>query len=945
MNRFILYSISLLLLLPGCRVSGGSSAAEEPQLYLPDDLEATVWAESPSFYNPTNMDIDHRGRIWIAEAVNYRDYRNDPQDRLNAPKGDRVVILEDTNGDGKADHSKVFVQDEDLRAPLGIAVLGTKVIVSSSPSAIIYTDEDGDDKPDKKEVFLTGFGGYDHDHGLHAFVAGPDGRWHFNVGNAGPHKVQDAAGWNLRAGSLYAGGSPYNTRNEPALESDDGRIWVGGLALRIDPDGSGLTVLAHNFRNAYELTLDSFGNIWQNDNDDQVVTCRTTWVMENGNAGYASDDGRQSWQASRRPGQDMFTAHWRQEDPGVMPAGDNTGAGAPAGIVLYEDDLFGSEYRGMLLSADAGRNVIFGYKPTVQGAGYDLSSRFDFATSVAGSTEDYKWNVTEQDARKWFRPSDVAIGTDGAVYIADWYDPIVGGHAMHDTAGFGRIYRIAPKDKTLKAPNLDLNSTAGQIQALLSPAINVRNIGFVKLLEQGEEVLREVAAIVQDEPNPYHKARAIWLLAQLGESGKKRVEALLEHPNPLLRITAFRALRVVEPDVLSYVQKLASDASAAVRREAAIALRDVPLEECSEVVLALSAGYDGNDRWYLEALGSAMAGKEAKTYPLLLKKYGDDPMKWDDRMAGLVWRLHPDAAADALAQRAAAESLPASQRHQAMTGLGFIPTKEAAMAMQDLSKLTDSSLASMAEWWLAFRSGNDWEGYYEVTNLDIALPETVKNWRDTLLNDDLKSPQREQAAKQLARDPAGGKVLIQLAADEKLPDWLMQTVGGEIFSNPDQSVRVLAGEYFKKPGRDHTYVISDILRLEPDPANGKTAFAEVCSSCHRLGDTGQDIGPDLSNIKKKLDRKTLVDAIVNPDANIVFGYEPLLVTTKDGNSIYGFLQSDGKNVILKDGTGKQVTIPSAEISSRKPVRSMMPDPSALGLSEQQLADVVAYLMR
>src|SRR5687768_5261122 len=102
-------------------------------LYLPEGLEATLWAESPMFYNPTNMDVDAKGRIWITEAVNYRNFNNDSSKVLHHTKGDRIMILEDTDGDGKADVSKVFVQDVDLISPLGIAVLGNKIIVSCSP--------------------------------------------------------------------------------------------------------------------------------------------------------------------------------------------------------------------------------------------------------------------------------------------------------------------------------------------------------------------------------------------------------------------------------------------------------------------------------------------------------------------------------------------------------------------------------------------------------------------------------------------------------------------------------------------------------------------------------------------------------------------------------------------------------------------------------------------
>ena len=109
-------------------------SADSNKLYLPDDLEATLWAESPMLYNPTNLDIDVRGRVWVTEAVNYRKFINKAEGRLNHPEGERVMILEDTNGDGKADNSKVFVQDPDLVSPLGIAVVGHRVIVSCAPN-------------------------------------------------------------------------------------------------------------------------------------------------------------------------------------------------------------------------------------------------------------------------------------------------------------------------------------------------------------------------------------------------------------------------------------------------------------------------------------------------------------------------------------------------------------------------------------------------------------------------------------------------------------------------------------------------------------------------------------------------------------------------------------------------------------------------------------------
>ncbi len=923
-------------------------------LILPDDLKAELWAESPQFYNPTNMDIDSRGRIWVTEAANYRNYNNDSTKFFHHAKGDRVMILEDTDGDGKCDKSSVFVEDRDLVSPLGIAVIGNKTIVSCAPNIIIYTDENNDDKPDKKEIFLKGFGGLDHDHSLHSMVAGPDGNWYFNTGNAGPHLVTDAAGFTLRSGSLYTGGSPYNKVNKGGMISDDGKVWVGGLALRIGADGMGLKVLGHNFRNAYELALDSYGNMWQNDNDDQVVTCRTTFLMEGGNAGYFSADGTRFWQADRRPGQSTFTAHWHQDDPGVIPAGDNSGAGSPTGIVVNESDALGKQYRGMLLSADAGRNVIFGYRTEPAGAGYEMK-RSNFITSIPGDNEAYVWNDSAhlQDRRKWFRPSDVSIGADGAIYVADWYDPIVGGHQMKDKTGYGRIYRITPKNKILKMPRVDVTTMEGQIEALQNPAINVRNLGFIKLVAAGETAVGPVKKLLDSE-NPYVQARAVWVLARLGAKGITVVESLLTHKNPDIRITAYRALRQAKTDIMPYARQLVKDPSAAVRREVAVSLRDVPLNKSGDVLTSLSKMYNGEDRSYLEALGIAMDGRQDQAYALLKSAMGSAaPTQWSQPFADLTWRLHPAAAINGLKTRAMSAELSEEERKKAMVALAFIKNKKAADVMSELASSKIKDVSDEASWWLKFRKTNDWidlvaTGDATKDSANLAIDKQRQQMlvlQGKLSNVKTTKEEKLKIATQMAKNPAGGQLLIQMAAAKKLTGDINRTISSVIFNNPDQGVRVQASEYFERPGLNKVFSIQAISQLKPEASQGKAVFAGSCAACHKAGELGNDLGPELTTIGKKYDRVSLLDAIINPSASIVFGYEPWLINTKDKQSIYGFLIGDGQTVVIKDAARQQHVVKASDIVSRKKMEtSMMPDPTSLGLDEKKLADVVEYLI-
>ena len=217
------------------------------------ELEVTLWAESPLLYNPTNMDVDAAGRIWVMEGVNYR--------RSSTRKeGDRVVVLEDTNLDGIADKSTVFIQDPELVAPMGIGVIDNVIYVSQTPHIIKYIDVNRNlvfDKGDKKEIFLTGFTGSNHDHSTHSVIGGPDGKLYFNQGNCGA-KITDGDGRTFYIGSFYynKGGPQVGWNLDPTTfagkRSDDGHVWVSGFTGRINPDGTGMEIVGHGYRNSYE---------------------------------------------------------------------------------------------------------------------------------------------------------------------------------------------------------------------------------------------------------------------------------------------------------------------------------------------------------------------------------------------------------------------------------------------------------------------------------------------------------------------------------------------------------------------------------------------------------------------------------------------------------------------------------------------------------------------
>ncbi|MBM3987367.1 MAG: DUF1080 domain-containing protein [Planctomycetes bacterium] len=687
----------------------------------PRHARVTLWASSPALYNPTAIDIDARGRVWVAEAVNYRKWNGRNPGFADAA-GDRIVILADTDNDGVADSSKVFAQSVDLVAPLGIAVLGSRVIVSCSPTAWVFHDDDGDDIADRHEPLLAGFGGFDHDHGLHSFVGGPDGAWWFNVGNAGPHRVQDALGRWLRSGSIYNDGGPALVDNRPALASDDGRVWTGGLALRVQPDGSRLEVRAHNFRNNYELALDSFGNIFQTDNDDGPPASRTLWCLEGGDHGFFSPDGSRLWSADQRPGQDTLSAHWHADDPGVAPSGCVHGHGGPTGLVVYEGSQL-RQFEGWILDADAGAGAVYAHKPVQRGAGIALEHGL-FLRPKEG----------DSDAQH-FRPSDVAVGLDGSVYVADWFDPLVGGHAMADTQGYGRILRVASQSSRNINPRMSFERVESCLAALLNPAVNVRWQAFEALDALGaaaQSRLEQVATA----PQPRLAARALWLLARRGDSGRGVVREYLGHPNADLRVTAFRALRAVGADITEIAKFVVKDDSLALKRELAIALRDVDAARAVPLLAALCEPWPANDRAFVEAIGIGAQGREEALYAAIAARDSErEDGQLSERRSALAWRLHPDSALEDL-RREALESRSAERRARALDGLAFSKSREAADAMLQLALAGPLDLRPMAAWWVRQRDSNDWRGFGLARELgDFHRDAARKAWSSGVLRE------------------------------------------------------------------------------------------------------------------------------------------------------------------------------------------------------------------
>ncbi|MFT5322816.1 MAG: putative membrane-bound dehydrogenase-like protein, partial [Planctomycetaceae bacterium] len=974
------------------------------QLDIAEGLEATLFASEatkPAMLSVSAIDIDHKGRVWVCEVVNYRHRKGE------RPAGDRILVMEDTNADGVADKQTVFYQGNEVDTAHGICVLGNRVIVSAGDKVINFYDKDGDSKADSHEIMFQGISGTQHDHGIHAFSFGPDGKLYFNFGNSGT-QIKDKDGKVI----VDAAGNEVVANRKPYQE---------GMAFRCDLDGSNLETLGWNFRNNWELCVDSFGTVWQSDNDDDGNRgVRINYVMEYGNYGYKDEFTGAGWRDPRTNLEaEIPLRHWHLNDPGVMPNLIQTGAGAPTGICLYEGDLLPKVFQGQIIHCDAGPNVVRAYPVKNDGAGYSA----------------WMQNLLVGTRDKWFRPSDVCVAPDGSLIIADWYDPGVGGHRMGD-AEKGRLFRVAPPNSPYKAPTYDFETIDGAIVALQSPNLEARYLAWTKLHAEGDKAAPALAKLFKESTNPRTRARAIWLLGKMHHNGEKAVAAAISDSDSNIRILGLRLARQLGVDLIPVVKQLVNDSSSQVRRECAVTLRFVKSSDQARLWAQLAAQHDGQDRWYLEALGiSGALNWDACLASLKeLQKAAPESDRMSQKAAfDVIWRSRGSQTSKLLADAigmglATNDDLPRAMRSfdfqtsddkesvlfdlafgydgkgdkeranfvnsEAIKRLGSgVKNKDGALAA--INKLLDRSVGT-SQFVLLVSKFDMADRYPALVELAIAHPSdqlgvdavnaliAKKQWdiiSEVLNSADEKTPLamvraldvsgnggavgllmpivknadkpaelRRQATQAIGSSRNGAQRLIDMVNKKEIDAQFLPAVAASLHASSDKQVRDAAQKLFPlPPSKDAKPLppISDLIARSGDASRGKAIFETTgtCAKCHIVNKKGKDVGPDLSEIGSKLSRTAFFESILFPSAGIAHNYEMYSAVLNDGNVVAGLLISKtDQAVTIRNKEGINRTIPAGDVDQIvKQKISIMPADLQKLLSEQDLVDVVEYL--
>jgi putative membrane-bound dehydrogenase-like protein len=971
-----------------------------------EGLKASLFAAEPMVQNPTNIDIDPRGRVWATECLNYRKYME------TRPEGDRVVILEDTNGDGEADSAKTFFQSKEMTNPLGICVLpqpkGTKVLVSAAPWVWLLTDKDGDDvAEDAVKVFNIG-GVWNYDHQVHSFVFGPEGKFYFNAGNSITElnypdgtRVKDMAGFEV---------------------TNKGKPYRQGMVYRCDIDlatgkATNIETLGHNFRNNYETAIDSFGAMWQSDNDDDGNKgVRINYVMEFGNYGFGDEITGAAWQAPRvNIEKEIPLRHWHLNDPGVVPNLLQTGAGSPTGITINEGAGIGKAFENQIIHCDAGPRTTRAYPVEKDGAGYK-ATMLDLLTSTDS----------------WYRVSDLAVAPDGSMYISDWYDPGVGGHAMGDNQPgkiMGRVYRVAlPNLAKASAP--DFSTVEGAAKALRSPNRATQYAAYTALNAAGAKAVPALEEMAKDQ-NPRMRARAMGFLARTKGSEIKALRAGLADPDENVRMAAIRFATTLDRSKVIDIKPLEDDSellgkllrdTPGVRRQLALSLYRSN-KGIEKVWADLAVQHDGKDRWNLEALGIGATGNEDLCFETWLSKVGE---KWNTPAGrDIVWRMRSAKAAGYLAKILEDKSIADSDKPRYIRAFDFLPASEAKsaalvelattgkvaedLAREALIRLKGSKEPSVAEALnrtldkakgtaqfvelvrdfgasgrgaalldTAIQLGNNPAANDAIklvmTDADAAkivsgalagdkapavvnLLATSGNKRalelvTALVSDANASLETRRAAvAALGRTQQGAQALISLAKNAKLDDALKPSAGTALRAVQYASLKSDIDQLFPAPaalGGKPLPAIAELVKMKGDIAKGKAVAERAessCVICHRFGNSGVDFGPALTEIGGKLPKEALYDSIINPNAGVSMGFETVQLSLKDGGAGMGILRSEtGDEVVLVlPGGATQKFARNAIAKREKLTTSLMPSGLNQALTQEDLVNLVEYL--
>jgi putative membrane-bound dehydrogenase-like protein len=970
---------AILLLVPISVLAEPRTPAPLPaeqaakEMILPDGFHTTLFAAEPDVVQPISFAIDHRGRLWVAEALNYGGWK--------ATGKDRIVILEDTDGDGRADKRTVFY--EGLNYITGIEVGFGGVWVMSPPGLYFIPDRDGDDKPDgPPELVFDGFGYKESRHNLaNGFTWGPDGWLYGGHGRTSPSDV----------------GRP----GTPAEK----RIHCDGGVYRIHPTKRIFENFADGTTNPWGVDFDDYGACF-------VSNCVNPHLFHMIQGGHYEPwrNRPSSLYAYERlptiadhlhyPGGDLRST---LGTPDTLAMG---GGHAHCGTLVYLGGSFPAEYRNTVMMCNVHGHRINRDVLKRVGSGYVASHGKDFMLA----------------ADPWFMGVTLRTGPDGSVFVSDWSDTGEC-HTYKPDTTTGRIFKLSygKPDKVL----VDLSKKTDAELAALQASLNEWAVRIARRLLQeraagrgwdAEPVHAALRAQLRTHflPEP-QRLRALWALHVTGGLNSDQLVGLLADSSAYVRGWAVQILCEAGTPSQGALAKLADlakkDQSPLVRLYLASALQRLRAKDCwpiAEGLLSHEADVTDSNLpllyWYgveplvpadLErAMGLAAAAKVPLVRRYIARRMVDDALSRGDKgdVSALVTVLgsapdvvRKDLLAGAREGLRGRKAFPLPARWSAVSD-GLRRSDDPAIresatalaltfgdrtAQADLQRLVESPTESTAARSTALEALVE----HRVQDLAPVLHALLKDpalrraaLRGLAAYDDPTTPklvigiystlpteERPEAIATLSSRALYALALLDAIDAKTVPRADVSAYAArQMYALGDRRVtdrlKAVWGEVRDTPADKQKQLVKYKSQLTPtalkdaDLKNGRLVFSRTCQSCHKLHGEGANIGPDLTGSNRS-DLDYLLSNIIDPSAEVARDFRMSVVNTQSGRVVTGIVVERSPARLVVQTATEKVIVSTEDIDSVKDsALSLMPDGQLDALSRDQVRDLIAYLM-
>ena len=949
---------------------------ERKSFLVAPGFEVNLFAADPLLAKPIQINFDPQGRLWVASSEVY------PQIKPGEKANDKIIVLEDTTGTGKADKTTVFA--DGLLIPTGVEPGDGGAYVANSTELVHLSASEPGGKADRKRILLSGFGTEDTHHIIHTFRWGPDCCLYFNQ-------------------SIYI---------HSHIETPHGvkRLNAGGI-WRYRPDTHELDVFARGWINSWGHAFDRWGQSFATDgaNGEGI-----NHVIP---GGY--------YPAAQGP-------HVQRILHGLNP-----GSPKHCGLEIVSGRHLPDDWQGDCITCDFRGHRVCRFKLSDDGSTFASREMPEVIKS----------------AHPAFRPIDVKMGPDGAIYIADWYNPII----QHGEVDFrdprrdkthGRIWRVTAKNRPLVAsPKLVSATIPELLEQLKSPEGWTRHQAKRVLKERGADkvlpVLKEWASKewkAEGHPNDQLLVELAWVehAARPTDRGVVCSPLLARHASGRAAATrlasqlAYRdalahAVRDREPRVrLEAVRGLAG-LRTAIAVEIAMGVLDQPVDRAIDYALWLTvrelepywmpefkAGkltFDGDAKKLAFAL-NAVGTKDAVKPVVALIESGKVAKENEHGLYLLLARIGGPAELGRVAERAAAEQdLLKGQRAELAQAVEDSVRLRKVGRPADLGKFR---LLLMSPERPARLSGARLVGLWKVEQLRKNLEATGRLPEDAtaeeaaaalegiaLFGDDkakaflaelcgpeskpevrrsavaalagLDTPAAAIKAAQLltAAEPAesltevfaaflnrkgGSAILAKALAGKTLPPDVAKLGLRAVRASVAQDAKSLTDALTKagglaaakkEPTADEVKALVAEVTSTGDAARGEAVYRRKelqCLACHGTGGAGGQVGPDLTSVGASAPVDYLVESILIPNKAVKEGFHALRVVTVEDKVHLGIkVREANGELVLRTPEDREVTVPVKDIAERGNSRSLMPDGLADTLTRQEFADLVRFL--